>query len=430
MAEPLSDCVIVGGGIGGAVLALSLARRGRRVTILEREAHPSVVAPSASASGTSSATVNGQTPVPASVARPEILAASTIQTFRALGLDDARLREASLPLAGLELRRIGGEPLLTLSAEDFAHAGVQPYSTDPARTRQWLLEAAAATGAVDVRHGVEAQGLIMAGSRCAGVRATRAGTPVEFRAPLVVGDDGGQSRVRASLGLVLQTRELPLEFLGAVVPAALNQRPGLGQGWINPDGLHDGFFAGLFLPLPGERTALVFLLAHAAAERCLAGDPSAFFAAVERLSPLGAGLARHIPFPRGLGRFRRPFGHAPRYVADGAALLGDAAHPVTPAGGQGANMSVADAVALAEVADAALAAGDCSAARLRAYETQRRPANARSLQFSVRTHRVLCTLQVLPWLASPALAYVRRVNRRPATKHRLLRALAQSFQSR
>jgi len=43
-------------------------------------------------------------------------------------------------------------------------------------------------------------------------------------------------------------------------------------------------------------------------------------------------------------------GHAPRYGAAGAVVMGDAAHPVSPAGGQGANMSIADARALAELA--------------------------------------------------------------------------------
>ena len=37
MEMETADCVIVGGGIGGAVLALLLARKGRRVVVLEKE---------------------------------------------------------------------------------------------------------------------------------------------------------------------------------------------------------------------------------------------------------------------------------------------------------------------------------------------------------------------------------------------------------
>ena len=60
-------------------------------------------------------------------------------------------------------------------------------------------------------------------------------------------------------------------------------------------------------------------------------------------------------FPEGFAKFEPHFGHVPRYGVPGAVLLGDAAHPVTPAGGQGANMAVADAVALArEILVAAL----------------------------------------------------------------------------
>jgi 2-polyprenyl-6-methoxyphenol hydroxylase-like FAD-dependent oxidoreductase len=48
-------------------------------------------------------------------------------------------------------------------------------------------------------------------------------------------------------------------------------------------------------------------------------------------------------------RVRRLWGHAKKYGIAGAMLMGDAAHPVSPAGGQGANMSVADATAMAEL---------------------------------------------------------------------------------
>jgi 2-polyprenyl-6-methoxyphenol hydroxylase-like FAD-dependent oxidoreductase len=56
--------------------------------------------------------------------------------------------------------------------------------------------------------------------------------------------------------------------------------------------------------------------------------------------------------------------------------MGDAAHPVSPAGGQGANMSIADGRAIAELA----LAGEPNL--LAAYERIRRPANRRSLRFT------------------------------------------------
>jgi 2-polyprenyl-6-methoxyphenol hydroxylase-like FAD-dependent oxidoreductase len=57
-------------------------------------------------------------------------------------------------------------------------------------------------------------------------------------------------------------------------------------------------------------------------------------------------------------------------------ILGDAAHPVSPAGGQGANASIADGRAIAEL----ILAGERNLQA--AYEHRRRPANRRSLRFT------------------------------------------------
>ena len=396
--------MIVGGGIGGAVLALLLGRQGHRVVVLERDATPS------------------------GIGRPEVLARSTLQVFEQLGLRLRMMQDAVVPLQRMELRQAGGRRLVEFTQDDFRRAGVQPYSTDPVRTRQILLEAAASTHAVEVRRGVEVQTLLRDGARITGVRAVGGTAPFSWGARLVVGDDGGCSRVREALGIPLAVREFAVDFLAAAGPALPGHEAGVGQAWLEPRGLRRGIFGAVFMPLPGERTALAFLLSPAAYRRYAAGAPSRFYEAAARLAPRCEGLRRVHRFPEGLAHLRRPFGHAPRYVGDGVALMGDAAHPVTPAGGQGANMSVADAVALAGVAHDALARGDCSARHLQAYETQRRPANDRSVQISARTQWVLRGLGALPWLAVFLPRFLMRVNRRE-TKDRLLRAVSQAFVS-
>ena len=401
MAGWEAECVIVGGGIGGAVLALALGRQGHRVILLERE------------------------PQPSAAVRPEVLAKSTIEVFQRLGAGERILREAAIPLQGLELRRSGRGRLLGFSQDDFRRVGAQPYSTDPARTRQILLEHA--ERCVEILRGVEVRELLREGTRVAGVRGLRGQESVEVRAALVIGDDGGRSRIREGLGIPLAVEEFPMDFLAAAGPAALPDA--IGQAWLNPAGVRSGLFGGIFLPLPGQRVAMVFLLSPASYERFKQSAPSAFYDAAARLAPPCADLVRRHPFPDGFARIRRPFGHAPRYVADGAALLGDAAHPVTPAGGQGANMSVADAAALAEVAHEALAQRDCSAHRLTGYETIRRSANRRSLQFSVRTAATLQLLGALPWTAPLLLWLLSRVERSPATKARFIQAVSQAFRS-
>jgi 2-polyprenyl-6-methoxyphenol hydroxylase-like FAD-dependent oxidoreductase len=102
--------------------------------------------------------------------------------------------------------------------------------------------------------------------------------------------------------------------------------------------------------------------------------------------------------------------------------MGDAAHPVTPAGGQGANSSVADALVIAE---AALERPDQLLAE---YQRRRRAPVQRSLSLSRGAARLFALprpvidlgLLLLPWA-------VRRANRRPEGFGRVLRTAAEAF---
>jgi 2-polyprenyl-6-methoxyphenol hydroxylase-like FAD-dependent oxidoreductase len=69
--------------------------------------------------------------------------------------------------------------------------------------------------------------------------------------------------------------------------------------------------------------------------------------------------------------------HADRYVLEGIALAGDAAHAVHPLAGQGVNLGLADASALVDVIAGALAAGEHPGDLpvLRRYERARKIAN-------------------------------------------------------
>ena len=92
-------------------------------------------------------------------------------------------------------------------------------------------------------------------------------------------------------------------------------------------------------------------------------------------------------------------------------------------------MSVADAAILAEAVHRALTHGDGLAQALAAYEANRRPANHRSLQFSVRATRVLRAFEVMPWLAPLGASLLARINQMPDLKIRFVRAISTTFAS-
>ena len=400
-----SDVIVVGAGIGGAVLGLALAVRGWSVKILERES------------------------APLSIARPEILWGATPAALDRLGVGDVLRRQISVRLAGIQLNH-GDRQLLAISRDVLHRADVEAYSTDPSMSRTAIADAALATGKVAIVRGAEVHEVIREGGRIVGVRGKRRDGPFEGRGKLIVGDDGVHSVVRQAIGVEMNPRLFPLDFITAAIawPDALPVDQ--VRVWVNPDAFTKGVPAIAMFPWPGRRGALLIPLVHDRADRLLQGGADHFWSQLSGLTPVAANLSQQLRFPEDFKRVRRPYGHATHYVADGAAIIGDAAHPMSPAGGQGANASIWDALALAEVAHLALSGGDLSRRRLSRYEVLRRPANARSVRISVRGARAFAIIRRTPALRWLVPAALRTLDRSPWLKQRILSAASTTFVTR
>ncbi len=299
------DVVIVGAGIGGAVLALDLGRRGWRVALVEREN------------------------TPPRIARPEILWGATLRALEPYGVADAIRRTASVRLEGIE---IGPEkPWIRVTRDDFAAAGVDAFSTNPSMTRTLIADAAGATGNVAIHRGVVVEDLLHDDGSVTMVQGKHGEATLALEARLVVGDDGGNSVVRKHLGIPIALRTFPIDFITAIV-ARWPLPPHRVRGWIHPKGFGDRFSAAVFIPWPGNDGVLLMPLAADRARHLFEQPPEVFWGALERIAPVAGALREQLEFPRDFRRVARPFGHVGSYVADGAALIGDAAHPMTPAG--------------------------------------------------------------------------------------------------
>ena len=165
----------------------------------------------------------------------------------------------------------------------------------------------------------------------------------ELRAPLVIAADGANSAVRRLAGCA--TREW--DYLHhAIVTSVRCAKPHQATAWQRFT--DDGPLA--FLPLAGPEgehwCSIVWSVTPTEAERLMALDDAGFrralgFAFEHRLGEvLCADPRLCIPL-----RQR----HAKRYVEDGLALIGDAAHSIHPLAGQGVNLGFLDVAVLAEV---------------------------------------------------------------------------------
>jgi 2-octaprenylphenol hydroxylase len=194
----------------------------------------------------------------------------------------------------------------------------------------------------------------------------RAGTR-ELRARLVVGADGAQSRVRELAGMSAVRTDYGQTAIVAMVSTAKAHEHTAWQRFLG-----DGTLA--FLPLKDGHSSIVWSLPTARAEALLTATTESFEVALEADFDGALGKVRlvseRLKFP--LWRLS-----ADSYVAARVALVGDAAHVVHPLAGQGANLGLLDAAALADVlTEGAKSREDPGAERLlRRYERWRRSEN-------------------------------------------------------
>ena len=188
-----------------------------------------------------------------------------------------------------------------------------------------------------------------------------------LRARLVVGADGAQSRVRELAGVFAARASYGQVALVAMVSTA---KPHQRTAWQRF--LGDGTLA--FLPLADGQSSIVWSLPTARAEKLLVAPPPDFESELEEDFDAALGATRltseRLKFP--LWRLS-----ADHYVTERVVLVGDAAHVVHPLAGQGANLGLLDAAALADVLAEGIAGGeDPGALRiLRRYERWRRSEN-------------------------------------------------------
>jgi 2-polyprenylphenol 6-hydroxylase len=223
----------------------------------------------------------------------------------------------------------------------------------------------------------------------------------ELTAQLIVGADGARSAVRTAFGIVTRTRSYEQT---AIVARLTPERSHQNTAWQR---FVDGGTLAL-LPLADGSVSIVWSLREAQARVLLEAPSAQFEAQLLQHSDAVLGALRlaspRLAFP--LHRLT-----AARYIAQRCALIGDAAHVVHPLAGQGVNLGLLDAAALAQLCLQARASGEYLGAQrtLRAYERWRKSEN-QLMEFAIDAfNRVLAQgIGPISALARRALGFTNR----------------------
>ncbi|WP_417538784.1 FAD-dependent monooxygenase [Marinobacter sp.] len=376
------DIVIVGAGMVGAALATGLGREGFRVAMVDRAPAPKFD-PEAAPDIRVSALSAGSERYLQSLGAWDHILSMRATPYRRLGVWD----ETPHPMSNL-LPRASNQVEFDAARLNTSHLG---HIVENSVTQQGIWWAAKAGPSVT----------IMAGNGVSSItQSTESATVTlehgeKLRATLVIGADGGQSRVRDMAGIGVSRNQYGQQ---AMIISVRYQGPVQDITW-------QGFYPSgprAFLPLysagadhPGEsRASLVWYDSPEELTRLKGLSSEALMVEIQQGFPAELPQLTHIEARASFPIARQ---HAKHYSAGRIVLVGDAAHTINPLAGQGVNLGFQDAQCLQSILKEARRAGRdlADASVLASYETQRRPANRR-MMFAMDAFYHLFSNQIPP----------------------------------
>ena len=340
MADDLLEttCCVVGGGPAGMMLGFLLARRGIRVTVLEKHSD-------------FNRDFRGDTVHP-----------STMEVLRELGLLHEFLE--------LPHQRIGAAGLI-FGGTAFEVADFRKVPTAcrfVAMMPQWdflnfLASQAQKLSGFQLLLHHEANDLLMEGDRVAGVAARNGDRDVEVRADLVVGCDGRHSVTRAAAGFEIIEKGVPIDVLWF----RISRRPGDPAEVLG----NVNYGRALILINRGDYFQAGLIIPKGSYDEIKRRGLDAFQILIARIAPYLVDRVGELNDWDQIKILTVQINRLRRWYRPGLLCIGDAAHAMSPAGGVGINLAIQDAVAASNLLARPLTQGRIPLSALAAVQRRR-----------------------------------------------------------
>ncbi|MGH7894543.1 MAG: FAD-dependent oxidoreductase, partial [Candidatus Binatia bacterium] len=319
LTDRAGHVLVIGAGPAGACLAHLLASRGIAVTLLERQRDF------------------------AREFRGEILMPSGVDALTQMGLRAILDTIPHVVAEGLEAFS-GARRLVAFRFGDWWPEAARPRGFSQVALLEAIVADAARFPGFRLERGCTVREVIREDGRVAGVEADTAEGPRRFRADFVIGADGRASVLRRRADLHEERHPQHFDIVWCRVPLPPFMRaPVMLRGYLG-----EGHLA-ILIPAHDGRLQIAWAIRKGTFGELRSQGIEAWIDDMARhVSPeLGDHLRAHR------GDVTAPFlldvvsDRLVRWRAPGLLLVGDAAHPMSPVGGQGVNIALRDVIVAA-----------------------------------------------------------------------------------